>query len=159
MLNFLCRLRRHLDGDGPAALGDMIHRDDPASIKIKLDHALSSPGTGIQSMLRGKPSRTLGLQWSVPIVLDMSALVPDGSHHYTKPEPGILMAIVETLREFGIVVVGLHSIPHELEREAIRQLGLPQFVSKGFSANATLKVRLEDVIHLVLKNETLCVPT
>ena len=126
-------------------------RDDPASIKTKLDHALASPGTGIQSMLRGKPSRTLGLQWSVPIVLDMSALVPDGSHHYTKPEQGLLKGIVETLREFGIVVVGLCSIPHELEREAILHLGLPLFLSKGFSANATLKVRLEDVIHLVLK--------
>lgn len=125
-------------------------RDDPASLKIKLDHALSSHLSGIQSMLRGKQSRTVGLQWSVPIVLDLSALVPDGSHHYTKPEPGLLKGIVSTLRDFGIVVVGVHNTPHELEREAIRHLGLPLFASKGGAASATLKVRLEDVIHMVL---------
>jgi septum site-determining protein MinC len=126
-------------------------RDDPASLKIRLDHVLSSHLSGIQSMLRGKPSRTVGLQWSVPIVLDLSALVPDGSHHYTKPEPGLLKGVVNTLRDFGIIVVGVYNTPQELEREAIRHLGLPQFVSRGGgAASATVKVRLEDVIHMIL---------
>ena len=132
-------------------------RDDSSTLQLKITHALSSPANGIQSMLRGKPTRiSSGYLWTVPIVLDLAALIPDGSHHYIKPEQGRLVGVVRTLRDFGIVVVGVCNTPHELEMEAIRQLGLPLLMPKGVTPSDSLKVRLEDVIHMVLAKRQEC---
>lgn len=132
-------------------------RDDSSTLQVKIAHALSSPANGIQSMLRGKPTRTpSGCLWTVPIVLDLAALIPDGSHHYIKPEQGRLVGVVRMLRDFGIVVVGVCNTPHELEMEAIRHLGLPLLMPKGVVPSDSLKVRLEDVIHMVLAKRQGC---
>jgi septum site-determining protein MinC len=131
-------------------------RDDSSTLQVKIAHALSSPANGIQSMLRGKPTRTAGCLWTVPIVLDLAALIPDGSHHYIKPEQGRLVGVVRTLRDFGIVVVGVCNTPHELEMEAIQKLGLPLLMPKGVVPSDSLKVRLEDVVHMVLAKRQEC---
>ena len=131
-------------------------RDNPASLQVKMAQALKQPApsasvAGVKSMLRGKATRSG--QWTVPIVLDLAALVPDGSPHYVKPEPGLLVGVVDCLRDFGIVVVGVTNTPRELETEAIQQLGLPSLMSKGVLNSTTLKVRLEEVVQMVLAKE------
>jgi septum site-determining protein MinC len=132
-------------------------RDDSASLQVKIARALQESASsshksvaGVKSMLRGKSSRSGG-RWKVPIVLDLSALVPDGSPHYVPPQRGLLLGVVETLGDYGISVVGLINTPQELETEAIQQLGLPSLLSKGTlnSRSTDFKVRLEDVVQMV----------
>lgn len=132
-------------------------RDDSSALKQKIAQALEESAisshnsvAGVKSMLRGKSTRSGG-RWTVPIVLDLAALVPDGSPHYIPPQEGLLVGVVETLGDYGISVVGLINTPQELETEATRQLGLPSLLSKGslHSRNENFRVRIEDVVQMV----------
>lgn len=130
-------------------------RDNPESLRGKVEHALQQKSTSVApSMLRGKQSGTRR-RWNVPIVLDLAALVPDGSPHYKKPTQGLLIGVVDTLDVFGIRVVGVTNTPKELEQEAIETLGLPSLMAKSTLQNSssTVKVRLDDVVQMVLTKQ------
>lgn len=102
-------------------------------------------------MLRSK--ETAAGRWQAPIILDLHALVPDGSPHYSPPQRGLLVDLVKALGEYGIRVVGVTNNPPILEEEAVQQLGLPSFMSKGRvldRQSTTLKFRVEDVVKMVL---------
>lgn len=133
--------------------------DSPESIETRIATALeegsnhSVPNTGVvKSMLRGKTT-TSGGRWQAPIILDLSALVPDGSPHYSPPQGGLLVRLVTVLEEYGIRVVGVTNTPPTLEEEAVKKLGLPAFMSKGRvldRQSATSKVKVEDVVNMLL---------
>ena len=130
--------------------------DTPESISTRIEAALEDsypPSTGIvKSMLRGKATAR-GARWQAPIILDLAALVPDGSPHYAKPQRGLLSGLVKILEKYGIRVVGVTNTPSTLEEEAVQKLGLPAFMSKGRvldRQSATSKVCLEDVIEMLL---------
>ena len=127
-------------------------KDTPESISTRIAAALedSFPGATIKTMLRGKPTSGVA-RWHVPLVLDLSALVPDGSPHYTPPQRGLLAGLVKVLQEYGIRVVGVTNTPAILEEEAVLQLGLPSFMSKGRVLDrGTSKVPVEDVIQMLI---------
>jgi septum site-determining protein MinC len=89
--------------------------------------------------------------WQAPIILDLHALVPDGSPHYTPPQHGLLLGLVKALRDFGIRVVGVTNAPHMLEDEVVQQLGLPSFMSKGGVLDRqSTKFHMEDVVKMIL---------
>lgn len=132
--------------------------DTPKSLSTRISAALGdssySPNStsGVaKSMLRGKTT-TAG-RWQAPIILDLQALVPDGSPHYTPPQRGLLAALVKVLGEYNICVVGVTNTPPILEEEAVQKLGLPAFRSKGRvldRQSATSKVNVEDVVKMLL---------
>lgn len=128
-------------------------RDTAELIEIKLSRALEEKNDigAVKSMLQGKVTTKSG-RWRVPIVLDLGALVADGSPHYVPPEPGMLQSVVAVLDRFGISVLGVSNAPKEMEPEAIRQLGLTYFLSKGrvIDNSKTVKFRIEDVIQMVV---------
>jgi septum formation inhibitor MinC len=60
---------------------------------------------------------------------------------------------VKALGEYGIRVVGVTNTPPILEDEAVQQLGLPSFMSKGRvldRQSTTLKFRVEDVVKVIV---------
>jgi septum site-determining protein MinC len=91
-------------------------------------------------------------QWKCPIVLDLRAWGPDGSHHYRPPAAGTLLALVHLLDRHGLAVVGVNGTPKELEREAIEDLGLPSLYSKQ-STRDVPKYALEEVIQMVVRRQ------
>ena len=109
------------------------------------------PNTGlVKSMLRGRET-ALG-RWQAPIILDLHALVPDGSPHYSPPPRGLLVDLVKALGEYGIRVVGVANTPPILEDEAVQQLELPSFMSKGRvldRQSTTSKFLIEDVVKTI----------
>jgi septum site-determining protein MinC len=131
--------------------------DTPDSIATRIAAALeqdSNPKSfGVtKSMLQGKTTAS-GTQWLAPIILDLAALAPDGSHHYSPPSRGLLLGLVEVLQENGIRVIGVTNTPPVLEKEAIETLQLPSFMSKGRvldRQSATSKINVEDVVRMLL---------
>ena len=131
--------------------------DTPESIATRIAAALqhdSNPqSSGVtKSMLRGKTTCS-GTQWLAPIILDLVALAPDGSHHYTPPPRGLLLGLVEVLNKHGIRVVGVTNTPPILQEEAVSKLELPSFLSKGRvldRQSATFKINLENVVKMLL---------
>lgn len=129
--------------------------DTPQSISTRIAMALEDsypPTTGlVKSMLRGKET-ALG-RWQAPIILDLQALVPDGSPHYSPPQRGLLVDLVKALGNYGIRVVGVTNTPPILEDEAAQQLALPSFMSKGrvLDRHSTAsKFLVEDVVKMIL---------
>jgi len=131
--------------------------DTPESISMRIAAALEDshpPNTGVvKSMLRGKNTASGESRWQAPIILDLAALVPDGSPHYTAPQRGLLSGLVKVLQEYGVRVVGVTNTPSILEEEAVQKLGLPAFRSKGRvldRQSATSKVNVEEVVKMLL---------
>jgi septum site-determining protein MinC len=140
--------------------------EDAESLRQKIQDLLASVRlTGVASMLRGMPTESSTesiYTWYAPIVLDLSALTTDGSHHYKPPEVGRLVGAVNVLREFGIVVVGVRNVPSVLESEAIQTLGLPLFQPKvgggGSILRSTSTIPLEDALNLVWRKRVHSIP-
>ena len=133
--------------------------DTPESISDRIRAALEDsqiPNTGIvKSMLRGKATASGVSRWKAPVILDMSALGPDGSPHYARapPQRGLLNHLVRVLGQYDIQVVGVTNSPPILEEEAVEKLGLPSFLSKARvldRQSATSKVKIEDVVKMLL---------
>jgi septum formation inhibitor MinC len=127
--------------------------DTPQSISTRIALALEDthpPSIGlVKSMLQGKETATG--TWHAPIILDLHALVPDGSPHYTPPQHGLLLGVVKALGDYGIRVVGVTNTPPILEEEAVQQLGLPSFMSKGRVLDRqSAKFHIEDVVKMIL---------
>jgi septum site-determining protein MinC len=94
----------------------------------------------------------LASSWRCPIVLDLSALSPDGSPHYQPPATGYLTEIISVLAQHGVNVLGLTAarrLPPTWEKEAE---GLP-FLGPGrhHASQSTHKNKLDliDVIEFV----------
>jgi septum site-determining protein MinC len=157
--------------------------EDTETLRRKIHELFTSARlSGVSSMLRGMPTESSSSSssilsslsaascnqtistWYVPIVLDLSALTPDGSHHYQPPEVGRLVGVVNVLRDFGIVVVGVSHVPSILESEAIQTLGLPLFQPKvgggggGSILRSTSAIPLEDVLPLIWRKRLQSIP-
>lgn len=65
--------------------------------------------------------------WCCPIILDVSALAPDGSPHFQPPPPGSLTEMVRILQHHGMQVTGMTSLSNMSSRvaEEAAQMGLP----------------------------------
>ena len=94
--------------------------DSPETISSKIDAELAR-NKAAESML------TLGKTWRVPIVLDLAALAPDGSPHYSPPSVEILEGFVNALDKRGMKVIGLANIANcgGIAEDAASSLGIP----------------------------------
>eukprot|EP00547_Thalassionema_nitzschioides_P010318 CAMPEP_0194223754 /NCGR_PEP_ID=MMETSP0156-20130528/35835_1 /TAXON_ID=33649 /ORGANISM="Thalassionema nitzschioides, Strain L26-B" /LENGTH=322 /DNA_ID=CAMNT_0038955007 /DNA_START=134 /DNA_END=1102 /DNA_ORIENTATION=+ len=123
-------------------------RENIKSLNVKISQALGTRNDS--NDVGSKFGQSRKNPWVVPIVLDLAALTPDGSPHYTPPRPGMLNGVIELLREFGIVVIGYTNYSPGNQNNDLA--GLPSLVSKGLVLNKTpLSVNIEDVIQLVLE--------
>lgn len=91
----------------------------------------------------------LASSWRCPIVLDLSALSPDGSPHYQPPPTGYLMDMVSVLAQHGVDVLGITAarpLPATLEKEAAQ---LPYLGPCRSARSKSNKLDLLDVIRFV----------
>jgi septum site-determining protein MinC len=63
--------------------------------------------------------------WCFPIVLDATALAPDGSPHYQPPPPGSLTRMIDILSTFGMRVIGITKLSSQQLAEEAAQAGIP----------------------------------
>lgn len=100
-------------------------------------------------------------QWSCPIVLDVSSLVPDGSPHYRPPPIGSLGEMVSILGRFGMKVIGVSAGSRELSSqlaEEASKVGIPSLWSPR-KAGADPIMDLAQVLQLLAsKQEQIEVP-
>lgn len=93
-------------------------KDTPHSIDYSLEQVLldTNPATTttatstIKSMLQGRQQQQPAAQckWMVPITLDLTELLPDGSPHYsTPPSLATVQEYITVLNKYNVAVVGI----------------------------------------------------
>ena len=98
--------------------------DTPENISSGIDSELAR-NKAAQVLLN--PSSSRKVIWTVPIILDLGALAPDGSPYYKPPTPEYLKEFVDVLDDRGMRVVGLANIAEcgGLPEAAASSLGIP----------------------------------
>jgi septum site-determining protein MinC len=92
--------------------------ETPESLTKRLEQAAP---TTTQSELSNSRSQ----KWRFPIVLDATALAPDGSPHYQPPPPGSLTAMIDILSSFGMHIIGINKLSSQPLSEEAAQVGIP----------------------------------
>jgi septum site-determining protein MinC len=116
-------------------------RETPESLKSRLE--LASGNRAFDSELR------------CPIVLDTSALAPDGSPHYRPPEPGSLLRMISILGQFGMQVMGITAGNRELSAvlaEEASTVGIPSVWSPR-KAGSDPKFDVAQIIQYVQRKQ------
>ncbi|CAB9514990.1 Probable septum site-determining protein MinC [Seminavis robusta] len=121
--------------------------DSPVSLRDRLEKASPSPPHD-DNTTTPQPNNKES-NWCCPIILDASALAPDGSPHYQPPPPGSLTEMIAVLSRFGMHVIGITKLPSSsfLAEEAA-QAGIPSIWAPR-RAGSDPKFDMSHVLQLV----------
>lgn len=113
--------------DTPESLSSQLHSTFVSAAAASFSSTRLAPNRSISILLQNimKDGSSSRPRWRAPIVLDLQAIMPDGSPHYQAPSSGTIQQYKQVLAQYGLQVVGISNCPKSLEEECVTQAGLP----------------------------------